>query len=339
MEEILEGLDKKKSSSESRTKAFGSLVRLLGAEWGAGGAELSDRLGEVLGAVRLALRGDRGEEKLAALVALRAVLLEEGGLAALEPLRSTLEHLAQEEGGAVGLLALEVLVTGLLLCRTQIEPSAIDKAMALCRSTRGSHAAFAALLTLKSNDDILDLVVPDAQWLLDRFIRAPAGPEQVDIGWAACSLFCALREKRGEDGYDPYELDGFVAVDSFSDALRSGAKALRPLEKIFDEGRMPAESLTFHDQKQLFEGFRKVMIVRFLRPSLQRDFAVQMAENPYLFDLLGYHVESKVAKVKLSGVEKRMMKSPNSVAARSASKDLKKNRERKTMMQSFGEDQ
>lgn len=157
------------------------------------------------------------------------------------------------------------------------------------------------------------------------------------MGWSACALFAALRDQRGESSYDPYELDGLVAVSEFSDALRGGSKVLRELEQVFDTGLMPSESVTLHNQAIVFSGFRRVLVVRFLRSTFQKAFAVQMAQNEYLFNLLDYAVGANPAKVKLSSVEKRLFKSPNSGSARSASKDLKKDRHKKMMQNSFTE--
>jgi hypothetical protein len=100
---------------------------------------------------------------------------------------------------------------------------------------------------------------------------------------------------------------------------------------------MPSETLVFNQKKIVFEGFRQVLQVRFLRALLGVSFATQMGFNPRLQDLLNYDAE-KTAKVKLSAVEKRLGKSPNSAGARNATKDKKKNRERKMMQSSFGGD-
>jgi hypothetical protein len=104
---------------------------------------------------------------------------------------------------------------------------------------------------------------------------------------------------------------------------------------MFDTGVMPHEVLEFNNQKFEFRGFRKVMQIRFLRALLGPAFAVQMAENEILFEMLDYYVDAKVEKVKMSGVEKRLFKSPNSASARNNSKGLKKDRQRKMMSQSF----
>lgn len=73
-----------------------------------------------------------------------------------------------------------------------------------------------------------------------------------------------------------------------------------------------------------------------MRSLLGVAFQVQMSSNPRLHDLLGYSgTEQRASKVKLSSVEKRLMKSPNSADAKNASKEKKQNRERKQMQVSF----
>jgi hypothetical protein len=76
--------------------------------------------------------------------------------------------------------------------------------------------------------------------------------------------------------------------------------------------------------------------VRFLRSLLGVAFQVQMAFNTRLHELLGYSgTGERATKIKLSSVEKRLGKSPNSAGAKNQSKELKQNRERKQMQASF----
>jgi len=331
MESILQSLEKKTSSADGRVDAYHRLSQLLSAAWGGSDEEFLDNVPTLIGAIKQSLKAGRTEEKIAALLALRMVILstnEDGFL----PMVNMLDFLVREASG-VQPLALEVLTLGLLLHRHLVDLQLVDGALAHCASTPASQRAFGALLMLKSNEDILDFVVPSAQWLVARFLRV-TGSEQVEVGWSVCALFAALREERGEEGYDPYELDGFLEVDTFSDALR-GVKALKPLERVFDQGTVPREELTFNVQKFAFEGFRNVMVIRFLRELLKKSFAVQMAENEHLFALLDYAVKAKPAKFRITQVEKRLTQSPNSASARTASKELKKNRQRKLLQQSF----
>ncbi len=285
-------------------------------------------------AVRFALRNQRIEEKRAALLALRLLMLMSE--APVGDVRSLVEHLASEPS-AVSTLALEVLALDLWLAGAGGNgAAAIDKAMELCARVKDSQRAFALLLTTKSSADLVDEVLPGAAWLVDRFLAAE-GAEKVELGWAVCGFFCALREQRGEGGYDPAEVEGFVSVSEFGEALRN-VRALREVADMFDSGLMPSETLVFNQKKIVFEGFRQVLQVRFLRSLLGVSFATQMGFNPRLQDLLSYNAE-KAAKVKLSAVEKRLGKSPNSAGARNAAKDKKKNRERKLLQSSFGEDE
>jgi len=333
MEFVIETLDNKKGSSDSRAKAFKDLRGLLAERWlGEEEEEFLDYLPNLTDAIRSALKQGKSTEKRAALLALQLVLLA-ADASVFQKVHGLLEYLVREPC-EVSSLACDVLSLGLWLHSTgEIDTTGVDKALALCQKTKDSQRAFALLLTTKSNEDVLDIVFPESSWVVDRFERTE-GATQIEVGWTMCSLFCALYEERGEEGYDPYEMDGYVRVDEFSDGLRN-VKAFKDLEKMFDTGVIPAETLEFNNQKFVFRGFRKVMQIRFLRAMLGPAFAVQMAENGMLFEMLDYYVDAKVTKTKMSGVEKRLFKSPNSASSRNASKGLKKDRQRKMMTQSF----
>ncbi len=317
-----------------RKSVFSTLInsRFLTEEWRGSDRDFLYNAPAIVDAVRFAFKNQRVEEKQAALQALRLVLLMTEG--PYLDIRSSLEHLAGERS-AVTTLALEVLALDLWLSGNGgTGMPAIDKAMELCLHIKDSQRAFGLLSTTKSSEDLVDMVLPHASGLVDRFLEAE-GSEKVELGWTICGLFCALKEARGSD-YDPAEVEGFINVGEFSEALRN-VKPLREVADMFDSGIMPAESLMFNQQKVVFQGFRHVLQVRFLRSLLGVSFATQMGFNPRLQDLLDYNAE-KAVKVKLSAVEKRLGKSPNSPDARNASKDKKKNRERKTAQTAFAGD-
>lgn len=165
------------------------------------------------------------------------------------------------------------------------------------------------------------------------------GPEKVEIGWTICGMFCALHDARDHQ-YDPFEVDGFVNVQEFSDALRN-VKSLRELANIFDAGLVPSssEELVLNGKKVVFEGFRSVLQVRFLRSVLGVALQSQMSFNPLLHSLLGFSGTDQKTKVKLSAVEKRLGKSPNSVDSKNKSKQKKNDRERKQMQMSMDGDE
>jgi hypothetical protein len=210
---------------------------------------------------------------------------------------------------------------------------AVDKALELCETVRESQRAFALLLSLKSSEDIADVVLPASTWLFERFMRAE-GPEKVELGWTIGGLFCGLHDAR-DGSYDPFEVDGFVGVREFNDACRN-VKTLRDVASILDSGQVPSENLVFNGKKVAFEGFRHVLQVRFLRSCLGVAFQTQMAFNSRLHELLEYTgTDQRANKIKLSSVEKRLGKSPNSIDSKNASKEKKQNRERKQMQTSF----
>lgn len=117
----------------------------------------------------------------------------------------------------------------------------------------------------------------------------------------------------------------------------------------------PSESLTFLKQEFTFASYRELMLVHFLRHLLAEGFYNQCAFNEELQSALGIAVDQQPAKVKLSGIEKRLTKasarslplrpwfnslipraqSPNSSTAKGQSKDLRRDRQRKSDMISY----
>jgi hypothetical protein len=128
-------------------------------------------------------------------------------------------------------LALEVLVLELWV--SGASSAGVDKALELCEAVRDSQRAFALLASVKSDEDVADVLLPGASWLFDRFQRAEGG-EKVELGWALCALFCGLHDARA-GSYDPLEVDGFVSVQEFSDSCRN-VKALREVRRAAKSG-------------------------------------------------------------------------------------------------------
>ena len=303
--------------------------RHLTEEWRGNESDFAEHLPLVQDAIKFALRSGKPEEKMAALQTMRLTVLMSDGPFEQGP---ALEALVRE-GGALAPLALEVLAMAVWLASPAGDASAVDRVLELCPTVADSHRAYGLLASIKSDDDVVDVLIPAAEWLLDRFARAE-GAAKVELGWTVCGLFCALHDARGGD-YDPMEVDGFVNVGEFSDALRN-VRPLKEVAEIFDKGVMPSENLVFNANKVVFEGFRQVLQVRFLRALLGVSFSTQMSFNQRLQELMGFSAADKGAKIKLSSIEKRLGKSPNSEGARNASKTKKKERERKMLQSSFG---
>lgn len=92
---------------------------------------------------------------------------------------------------------------------------------------------------------------------------------------------------------------------------------------------MPSEKLTFLKQEFVFDDYRRILAVRFLREVLSEGFYNQLSYNEELQKALRIDVVQKLPKTKLSGIEKRLTRSPSSSEAKLQSKELKRDRERK----------
>jgi hypothetical protein len=219
--------------------------KFLTDDWHGVDSEFVDAVPVLETAVKFAFKSGKMEEKLAALQALRLLVLMDPSAFQFQ---GFLERMVGELS-SLTVLALEVLALTLWLNNTA--GAALDKTLELCESVKGSQRAFALLASLKSDDDVADVVLPSASWLVDRFVRAE-GTEKVELGWTICGLFCGLHDAR-KGSYDPFEVDGFVNVGEFSDACRN-VKALREVAEMLDSGMMPSEQLVFNSQKVVFEG-------------------------------------------------------------------------------------
>lgn len=337
---IEDDLDVKKGSAQTRYETYGRLCSLLSTHW-RGDDETFQRHSElVLETLRFSLRKGVAEEKFNALKLLALMLLT--AKVPFQTFQSTLEHLVRDPPDELTRdAAADCLALGLWLASLESVPgfnAVIDGALEALKKVRNNSVcgrAFALLASTKSADELYDYF-PSAAWLVDRFVNAKDVAGQVELGWGICVLYCGLREHQESEGseYDPTDVDEYVAAEAFCELLHEN-KGLKVVAQMYEEGALPTESLTFNTQKFTFDSFRKIAQIHFLRGLLGVAFSAQMSNNAVLYDAFGFSVAADPAKEKLSNIEKRIGRSPNSAQAKATTKDKRRDRQNKVHQRQY----
>lgn len=193
---------------------------------------------------------------------------------------------------------------------------------------------WALLATTVSLNNIRDRVFPETLPKLADLLDA----ENLEIRQAAGENIAMLFEYQRDiekEAFDLFDYDGYVDLNDLINKLRSlsseNVRYIAKKERIkqrstfrsicssVEEGTLPEEVLSFKHQKISFSGWSKIKQLNFFRNSLSTGFHAHFVENELFHQIFDRSFDKNFVQQKLSDVEKRLVRSPNSAIAKARS--------------------
>jgi len=216
-----------------------------------------------------------------------------------------------------------------------------------------SHAihAWSLLVTTVDTKHVYDVVVPDNLQKIAEFLK----DEHVDVRYAAGEALALLIEIiRGveDEEFELGKLNGYIEVDDVLDTLynlsseKVKAKTEKEKQRVpfkdiqnsIENGTVPDSTLSFNHQKFKFSSWLQLRQLEAVRDTLGTGLQLHFEKNELLQEIFDVEVDSQKVKTKLTAIQKRMTKSPNSPLSKARTKDLNKQRKTRAEITEFYED-
>jgi len=216
-----------------------------------------------------------------------------------------------------------------------------------------SHAihAWSLLVTTVETKHVYDVVVPDNLQKIAEFLNDANVDVRYAAGEALAMLIEIIRDVEGEE-FELSKLNGYIEVDDVLDTLfalsseKMKAKTekekqrvpFRDIQTSIENGTVPDSTLSFKNQKFTFSTWLQLRQLEAVRDTLGTGLQLHFEKNELLQQIFEVEVDSKKAKAKLTAIQKRMTKSPNSPLSKARTKELNKQRQTRAEITEFYED-